>query len=80
MRLTVRTSVHLQPKSNPPAGVPVYRHQADIVSHHCLLQLVLDHAVCITVPWKGLHEHSTVFQLIVTTTAQMSFHSLTQPI
>jgi hypothetical protein len=53
-RLTVRTSVHLQPESDPPAGVPVGRPQADVVSHHRVLQLVLDHAVCVTVPGEGL--------------------------
>ena len=60
-RLTVRTSVHLQPESDPPAGVPVGRPQADVVSHHRVLQLVLDHAVCVTVPGEGLQGNRSGF-------------------
>ena len=56
-RLTVRTSVGLQPEPDPPAGVPVQRNEAEEASDGRLLQLVLNHAVGITVTWKRLKTH-----------------------
>lgn len=53
-KLTVRTSVGLQSESNPSIGIPVQGDQADVASDHGVLELVLDHAVCVTVTWKGL--------------------------
>ena len=67
-RLTVRTSVHLQPESDPPSRVPVGGPQADVVGHHRLLQLVLDHAVCVAVPREGLQGDSSGLKLTAGTT------------
>lgn len=52
--LTVRTSIGLQPESNPSTGIPVQRDKADIPSNHWMLELMLNHAVCVSVSWKGL--------------------------
>lgn len=61
-RLTVRTSVGLQPEPDPPAGVPVQRNEAEESSDGWLLQLVLNHAVCITVTWKRLKTHKHMYR------------------
>ena len=56
--LTVRTSVGLQSESDPSAGIPVQRNEAEETSDGWLLQLVLNNAVCITVTWKRLKTHN----------------------
>lgn len=53
-KLTVRTSVGLQSKSDAPVVAPLQRDQADIASDHRTLELVLDHAVGVAVTWKRL--------------------------
>lgn len=53
-KLTVVTSVGLQSESNPTVGIPVQGDQADVASDHRVLELVLDHTVCVGVPWKCL--------------------------
>lgn len=54
IRLTVRTSIGLQPESNPTVWIPVQRNETDKAGDRRLLQLVLDHTVCVTVTWKRL--------------------------
>ena len=57
--LTVGTPVRLQAESDPPVRVPVQREEPDVPSDDRVLELVLNHAVCVTVPWKGLrHKHT----------------------
>lgn len=53
-KLTVVTSVGLQSESNPTVGIPVQGDQADVASDHRVLELVLDHTVCVGVTWKCL--------------------------
>lgn len=57
--LTVGTSVDLQPQSHPPVGVPVGRDEPQEASDDRLLQLVLNHAVCIAVAGEGLDNTDT---------------------
>lgn len=54
IRLTVRTSIGLQPESNPTVWIPVQRNETDKAGDCRLLQLVVDHTVCVTVTWKRL--------------------------
>lgn len=57
-KLTVRTSVGLESESDPTTEIPFQWDQADIASDHEMLELVVDHAVCITVTWKCLENRS----------------------
>lgn len=57
IELTVGTSVGLQSESDPPAEIPVQGEEAEESSHRRLLQLVLNHTVSVTVPWKSLGTH-----------------------
>lgn len=56
-QLTVRTSIGLKSESNPTIGVPVQGDQSDVAGDHWMLELVLDHTVCVTVTWKSLKKN-----------------------
>lgn len=58
--LTVRTSIGLQPESDPTIRIPVQGEEADVASDHWMLELVLHHTVCVTVTWESLGGENTL--------------------
>ena len=65
VKLTVSTSVGLQSESDSTVGIPVQGDQADVAGDHRVLQLVLDHTVCVSVSWKGLGKKKTYLQQLI---------------
>lgn len=72
-KLTVRTSIGLQSESNPTIRIPVQWDQADVASDHQVLELMLDHTVCVTVTWKSLEKHINSSKLVFCLSIHASF-------